>query len=182
MDDQELAAAVLRGGAENFKLIVDKYAPQALALASNVLGNREDAEDACQEAFVQVFRNLGRYDGRAGMQTWLLTIVYRRCLDVIRKRKRAYRLYDRARLERIREAEGPRHAAKPGGPLPENALQTLSPKERTVLTLWANEGYTAVDISRVINVSASTARVYLFNARKKIKAVLEKDHACLQNP
>ena len=182
MDDRDLAAAVLEGGADSFKLIVDKYAPPAMALALNVLGNREDAEDACQEAFIQVFRNLGRYDGRAGFQTWLLTILYRRCLDVIRKRKRAFRLYDRARVEHIRTAEGPSPAANPGKPLGEAVLRTLSPKERTALTLWANEGYSAVDISRVINVSAGTARVYLFNARKKIKAVLEKDHACLQNP
>jgi DNA-directed RNA polymerase specialized sigma24 family protein len=46
--------------------------------------------------------------------------------------------------------------------------------------LWANEGYTARDISQVLGCSASTARVTLFNARRKIKALLENDHGLLQ--
>jgi len=181
MNDLEMTASARENGADGFKLLVDRYAAPAMALAMNVLGNREDAEDACQEAFIQVFRNLDHYDGRAGFQTWLFTILYRRCLDVVRKRKRASRLYDKARTEQARAAEGSPRASDPGRPLAENMLQALNPKERTALSLWANEGFTAEEIARVIHVSASTARVYLFNARKKLKAILEKDHAALQH-
>lgn len=181
MNDLELAASALANGDDGFKLLTDKYAAPAMALAMNVLGNRQDAEDACQEAFIQVFRNLDRYDGRAGFQTWLFTILYRRCLDVVRKKKRSSRLYDKARTEHARAAEGSPRVSDPGRPLAESMLKALNPKERTALSLWANEGFTAEEIARVIHVSASTARVYLFNARKKLKAILEKDHAALQN-
>ena len=66
-------------------------------------------------------------------------------------------------------------------PCPPRSSRRLSPRERTALCLWANEGYTAKDISEVLACSASTARVYLFNARRKIKALLENDHGLLQN-
>jgi RNA polymerase sigma-70 factor (ECF subfamily) len=181
MNDLELTAAALEDGDVGFKRLADQYAAPAMALAMNVLGNRQDAEDACQEAFIQVFRHLDRYDGRAGFQTWLFTILYRRCLDVVRKRKRAFRLVDKARTEQVRAAEGPPRVPDQGRPLGEGILKALNAKERTALSLWANEGFTAEEIARVIHVSASTARVYLFNARKKLKSILEKDHAALQN-
>jgi DNA-directed RNA polymerase specialized sigma24 family protein len=61
--------------------------------------------------------------------------------------------------------------------LSEEMLGRLSPKERTALCLWANEGFTAAEIADVLGCSASTSRVTLFNARKKIKLLLEKSHA-----
>jgi len=49
----------------------------------------------------------------------------------------------------------------------------LNPKERISLVLWANDGYTSAEIAAVLDCSASTARVHLFKARKKIKTLLE---------
>lgn len=164
----------------DFPKIVEMFTAPSLALAVNVLGNRQDAEDACQEAFIQVFRNLDRFDSRAGFETWLFTILYRRCIDVIRKRKRASKLYQKAKVEHVLMTD-PRRGPEAGRPLDSALLNGLSPKERTALSLWANEGYSAEEISRVIQTSASTARVYLFNARKKLKASLERTHEALQN-
>ncbi len=60
-------------------------------------------------------------------------------------------------------------------------LDRLSPRERLAAALWANEGLTAAEIAGVLGCSASTARVYLFNARRKIKALLEESHEALGN-
>jgi len=152
-----------------------------MAVALNVVGNRQDAEDVCQETFIQVFRHLDRYDPMRNFRTWLLTIVYRRSIDMIKKKRRFSEFTARARFEpAVAERGGNPHFADPE-PLPSALLTKLSPRERTALCLWANEGYTARDISEVLECSASTARVYLFNARRKIKALLENDHGLLQN-
>lgn len=79
---EEASPGLPEGG---FDGIVDLYGGQSLAFAMNVLGNREDAEDVVQESFVQVFRNLGAYDPGRSFKTWLFTIVYRRCLDMMKK-------------------------------------------------------------------------------------------------
>ena len=171
----------LRGSLASQREMVDAYGTLVLSVALNVLANRQDAEDVCQETFLQVFRRLDRYDRERSFKTWLLTIAYRRSLDMLRKRRRFSEFSARARFEpAVAERGGDPRTADPA-PLPSKLLQTLSPRERTALCLWANEGYTAKDISEVLSCSASTARVYLFNARRKIKSLLENDHGLLQN-
>jgi RNA polymerase sigma-70 factor (ECF subfamily) len=62
MGEKDLITACLEDPKENFRKIVDVYKAQVMAAAMNILGNREDAEDASQETFIQVFRNLERFD------------------------------------------------------------------------------------------------------------------------
>jgi RNA polymerase sigma-70 factor (ECF subfamily) len=181
VDERETIEGCLRGETPSQKAMVEAYGTLVLSVALNVVGNRQDAEDICQETFLQVFRHLGRYDRARSFKTWLLTIAYRRSLDMLRKKKRFSEFSARARFEpAVAGRGGNPHPAGPE-PLPSKLLKRLSPRERTALCLWANEGCTAKDIAEVLACSASTARVYLFNARRKIKALLENDHGLLQN-
>lgn len=180
MDEAELVAECLAAGPDSCRRLVEAFGPLAKAVAINVLGNREDAEDVCQETFIQVFRHIDRYDRSRSFKTWLLTIVYRRSLDMIRKRRRFREFAARARFEPA--AAGTGRTPEPADPpsLPAKYLDVLSAKERTALCLWANEGYAAGSIAEVLGCSPSTARVVLFNARRKIKAILEKSHGLVQ--
>ena len=181
VEEKEIIEGCLRGSPVSSRAMVDAYGKLVMAVALNVVGNREDAEDVCQETFIQVFRHLDRYDPMRSFRTWLLTIVYRRSIDMIKKKRRFSEFSARARFDpALAERGGNPHPADPK-PLPSALLTKLSPRERTALCLWANEGYTARDISEVLECSASTARVYLFNARRKIKVLLENDHGLLQN-
>ena len=157
-----------------FDGFVDIYGGQALALAINVLGNRQDAEDAVQESFIQIYRNLGSYNAGRSFKTWLFTIVYRRCLDMLKKKKRFRAAFEKAAHE-IPLSSNPH----PLGAVPADVLKAISPRERTALSLWANEGYSAREIGGVLSCSENTARVTLFNARKKIRTLLENRHASL---
>ncbi len=180
MDEKDILSGCLEGGPESYRELFEAYGPLVTAVAINILGNREDAEDVCQETFLRVFRHLDRYDPGRSFKTWLLTIVYRRSLDMIRKKRRFMEFATRAKS--VTAASEAAYTKNPGPsvPLPSRYLAGLTPKERTALCLWANEGYTAADISSVLGCSASTARVTLFNARRKIKAILEKSHGVLQ--
>lgn len=100
---------------------------------------------------------------------------------MLRKKRRFSEFSARAKFEPTVMGRGGDPRPADPEPLPSALLKGLSPKERTALCLWANEGYTAGDIAGVLTCSASTARVYLFNARRKIKTLLEKDHGLLQN-
>ena len=181
MDERELIEGCLRGSLASQRAMVEAYGTLVLSVALNVLGNRQDAEDVCQETFLQTFRRLDRYDRERSFKTWLLTIAYRRSLDMLRKRRRFSEFSARARFDPDLPGRGGDPRTADPAPLPSKLLQSLSPRERTALCLWANEGYTAKDISEVLSCSASTARVYLFNARRKIKTLLENDHGLLQN-
>lgn len=181
MDERETIDGCLRGDPASSRAMVEAFGTLVLSVALNVIGNRQDAEDVCQETFIQVFRRLDRYDRTRSFKTWLLTIAYRRSLDMLRKKRRFSEFSARARFEPDLTGRGGDPGPAEPAPLPSKLLETLSPRERTALCLWANEGYTAGDIAEVMDCSASTARVYLFNARRKIKARLENDHGLLQN-
>lgn len=181
MDDNEIVTGCLRGKTEEFQKIVDRYSAPAMALAMNILGNRADAEDVCQETFIQIYRNLEKFDMKRSFKTWLYTILYRRALDLHKKRRRSIELLKKVGRESpellVSESPSPPREKE----LPSWLIEHLSPKERTAVCLWANDGYTAQEISEVLHCSSSTARVYLFHARKKIKAYLEQNHVSLQN-
>ncbi|UCC41890.1 MAG: sigma-70 family RNA polymerase sigma factor [Candidatus Aminicenantes bacterium] len=174
MTDSELVKACLQGEVDEYKKIMDRYRGKAMAFALNILGNREDAEDVCQESFIQVYRNLDRFDTQKSFSNWLFSILYNRCLDLLRKRRRFYNFFKRAKRDPSLLTLNRESNRSNIQPLAQNILRELSPKERTALFLWAEEGYTSKEIAGVLRCSSSTARVHLFKARKKIKDRLEK--------
>ena len=180
MQEKQLLESCLRGEKEEFKKIVDRYSAQAMAMALNILRNREDAEDACQEAFVQVYRNLQNFDFKKSFKNWFFTILYHRCLDQLKKKRSFTEFFKKTKNNSYESASNP-PSNQLEQTLSQNLLSYLSPKERTVLYLWANEGYTAEEIGEILGCASSTARVYLFHARRKIKALLEKKNVLLPN-
>ena len=177
--DQQLVRSCLQGEVKEYQKIVEKYRAKAMAIAMNILGNREDAEDASQETFIQVYQNLERYDFKLSFSNWLYSILYKRCLDRLRKRKRFYNFY-----QKLKKEPSQSFSIQPSNPsaftvIREKVLGHLNPKERITLFLWADEGYTSEEIASVLKCSPSTARVYLFMARKKIKALVEKENVSL---
>lgn len=180
MTDHQLLKSCLEGDTEKFRQIVEKYKGKATGLAINILGNREDAEDACQETFINVFQNLGKFDFERSFKDWLFTILYNRCIDRVRKRNRFYHFFNRKKVDYHDSLSSYRNMnPEIMSPLSDDLLQKLSHKERTALYLWAYEGYTSDELSGVLKCSSSTARVHIFKARKKIKKILENGHDIL---
>jgi RNA polymerase sigma-70 factor (ECF subfamily) len=176
MTDEQILRRCLSGDVEEYHEIVERYRSRALAIAMNILGNRQDAEDASQDAFIQVYKNLDKFDFQKSFPNWFYSILYKRCLDRLRKRKRFSSFFQRVQTEPSQSFRS--LPANPGYGLFEKQemLKSLNSKERLSLFLWANDGYTSEEIGEVLKCSASTARVFLFKARKKIKSFLEKEN------
>ena len=81
-----LAEQAQAGDAQAMRPLLEQIRPRALAIAMKVLRNRDDAEDAVQDAMLKVWRNLHRFEGRASFTTWIHRIVMNASLDVLRKR------------------------------------------------------------------------------------------------
>ena len=179
MTDKELLRNCLLGEVEEYHKIVERYRTKALAIAMNLLGNRQDAEDASQDAFIQVYKNLKKFDFQQSFPNWFYSILYKRCLDRLRKRKRFSQFFRKIKTEPSQSL-----STQPSNPtfslLEKHELMAmLNPKERISLFLWANDGYTSEEIGEVLKCTASTARVFLFKARKKIKTFLENENVPL---
>src|SRR6202011_1129958 len=91
MDATEAAAVLARarqGDSDAFRVLVERHSRSVFRLAFRMTGNEQDAEDLVQETFLRAYRQLGRFDGRAGFSTWLYRIAANCSLDLIRARKR----------------------------------------------------------------------------------------------
>lgn len=182
MDEKEAIARCLQGDPEAFQFIIDNYSQPMMVLALSLLRNRQDAEDVCQEAFLQAFCYLNRYDEKQSFRQWLLTILYRRIIDFKRKHSRWINFLKHFRENFLQTSSA---LAKKNEPQTNfeakektnhffSFLENLTPKERAVLTLWTAEGLTSQEIAKIIGCHPSTVRVYLYLSRKKVKAWLEE--------
>jgi len=174
MDERVVVKRCLEGDIACFRQIVLSHKAPLMAAALTILGNRQDAEDICQETFIQAYRHLSSFDSGRNLRAWLYTILYRRCLNVAKRKKRFAKV-----LDRLRSAPGawiPSPDSRPASlaALPSGFYEALSPRERTVLSLWVNEGYTAVEIAAILGCPPGTARYHLFIVRKKIRVMTEK--------
>jgi RNA polymerase sigma-70 factor (ECF subfamily) len=89
LSDEALIALLERGQEDALAELYDRYGQIAYSLAYRMLRNETLAEDAVQEAFLTVWRNAARFvPERAKASTWLLTIVHRRAVDLVRREER----------------------------------------------------------------------------------------------
>jgi RNA polymerase sigma-70 factor (ECF subfamily) len=93
MTDAMLVRRVLDGDPGAFTALVDRHAAACLRFATRMLGNREDAEDATQEALLRAYRSLGRYEERDVFRTWLFSILVNRCRTAAARRGRRERRF-----------------------------------------------------------------------------------------
>ena len=179
MDEHGIIKRCLEGDSACFQQIVTHHTAPLMAAAMTILGNRQDAEDICQETFIQAYRNLSSFDTAKSMRVWLYTILYRRCLNAVKRKKKLAGILNRLKVEPKSwvTAHNPDSEERAGPP--PGFYKILNPRERTILSLWINEGYTATEMATILKCSPGTARYYLFNVRKKIRAFLEKNHESL---
>src|ERR1700693_6482222 len=86
-DEPVLVAAAKSGDAAAFEELVNRYERKIFRLGMNITQNREDAEDVMQEAFLQSYKNLDRFQGDSRFYTWLVRIAVNEALMKLRKRR-----------------------------------------------------------------------------------------------
>jgi len=177
MSDNQLVRSCLQGDVDAYRKIIERYRGKAMAMAINISGNFQDAEDVCQEAFIRAYNNLNKFDHTKNFKDWFYTIVYNQSIDVLRKRRRLAKFFQMKKGDLLQSRRNNEPTPEEIRPLSEKLLKKLSPKERTTVFLWASESYSSEEIASVIKCSASTARVHLYKARKKIKRLIEEKNA-----
>jgi RNA polymerase sigma-70 factor (ECF subfamily) len=181
MDEQGIIKRCLEGDAGCFQQIVTNHTAPLMAAAMTILGNRQDAEDLCQETLIQAYHNLSSFNTGKSMRVWLYTVLYRRCLNAIKRKKRLAGILNRLKAEPESWILTHNSDSEEAGVLHPRIYKILNPRERTILSLWINEGYTAMEMSAILKCPPGTARYHLFNVRKKIRDFMEKNHENLSN-
>src|SRR5215510_13442077 len=87
LDDSAAIRRCRKGETEAFRYLVGLYQRQAIAHATGILGNREDAQDAVQEAFVDAFRSLNSFDDSRAFYPWFYVLLRNRCYKLAARRR-----------------------------------------------------------------------------------------------
>jgi RNA polymerase sigma-70 factor (ECF subfamily) len=144
------------------------------SVAMNLLGNRSDAEDAVQEAFLKLYRSLPSFKGESRLSTWLFRILVNTCRDIGRRRTRSPEVPVPA-LE-VDGAPLPEPSA-PGVDHPlrltlERLLDRLEPLPQAVFVLFEVEGFKHGEIAEILGIPEGTSRYALFAAKKGLRAMI----------
>jgi RNA polymerase sigma-70 factor, ECF subfamily len=173
MVSPELVEACRRGDPRAFEELVDATHRQAYTLALRLVGDRQEAEDVTQDAYLRVFRSVAGFRGDARFETWLYRIVTNAALDHLRRRGRFGDL--------AAEPEDVETAAATEGPAPEDlgdrdelerCLGALPEGMRTVVVLKDVYGLSCREIGEELGIAEGAVKVRLHRARRRLKELL----------
>lgn len=180
--EASLVRAVRDGDAAAFRTLFEAYRDVAFRVAWRMVSHRETALDAVQDGFVQAFRKLDSLEDGASFRAWLLRIVANRAVDLRRRRgvRKALTLHgsaedgdDAAVIEPA--VDQPPDAASERRELADAvraAMDQLPEDARMVLGMYASGNMTYQEIADALSIPVGTVMSRLYNARKRMKALL----------
>jgi RNA polymerase sigma-70 factor (ECF subfamily) len=171
------------GDAEAFRALVDLHRDRAVALALRIVGHREEAEEAAQDAFVRVWRALPEFRGESSFATWLHRIVVRLAIDrssALRSRSRRETTVDE--LPEVPAGMVADAGASAGGesdPLlgrqVERLLGRLSEVQRAAVVLYHLEDRPLLEVADVLGQPENTVKTHLARARAAMRVAWERE-------
>lgn len=174
--------AAMEGDQDAFAEIVYTFQDAVYNLCYRLLGERTEAEDAAQEAFLRAYSNMARYDHGRSFKTWILTIASNHCIDRLRKRRMQFLSID--------EPLPAGMALSSDEPQPEQAtvlherseriqalLDELTPDYRTAVVLRYWYDYSYAEIADMMETTESAIKSRLFRARKLLAEKIDDSQA-----
>jgi RNA polymerase sigma factor (sigma-70 family) len=169
---------VLEGKINAFSYLVDRHKDNAFNLAFRICGNREEAEEIAQDAFIKAYRSLKDFKMKSSFATWLYRIVYNTSISLVRSRKKGVLAIEEFPADAVdflsfnnNEDEA---ADDYRNSLVNFALQKIPEEERGLITLYYYNDLNMEEIAKITGVNKSNIKVKLFRARKKMIDIIGK--------
>ncbi len=172
--NNRIIAECLDGDIKAQFMLYKNYSSAMFNIAVRITGNKMDAEDVLQDSFVTVFDRLRELDNLSSFGSWLKRIVINNSISLIRKRKAVFEDID----ESLAAGEGLTAEVDENvdPAMVHNAIKELPDGSRTVLVLYALEGYRHREISEMLGISESTSKSQYRRAlcilNKKLKSMI----------
>ena len=181
-DEKTIVEKAKNGDERAFEALVTQYERLVYAVALKLLGNEHDAQDAAQETFIKLYRNLSSFRGESKFSVWLYRLANNVCIDMLRKKSvptvslsgdgddgGGLNIPDgRFSPENELEKKQLRQAV-------DRALTSLPEQYRQALVLREITGHSYEEIAQVLDIDLGTVKSRIFRARRRLCAILIED-------
>lgn len=174
MTERAIIHRVLAGDTEAFAILVDRYYDRCARLAYRILGNREDAEEAVQDAFLRAYRALGGYEDRERFVAWLTRILVNQCRTVRVRTERREAVFSEDVDPEFAARHSGLHAAADDWPDIDAALAKLPPEQREAVVLRYTDDLTYEEMARVTGAGESALKMRVQRAFVRLRALLQE--------
>jgi RNA polymerase sigma factor (sigma-70 family) len=158
------------GNKEAFTELIHRFKGNVYRHAYGMLGERTEAEDVVQEAFIKAYYSLSRLEADYAFATWIMRIVSNLCLDRLKKHTKSQTVSN----ERMAELATEHHENTHLRMTLEEAMQQLSPDHRQVILLHDVQGYRYEEMADLLAIPLGTIKSRLNAARLALRNELKK--------
>lgn len=151
------------------------YSRAMFNTAQRICGNREEAEDVLQEAFLSAFRNISSYREEATFGAWLKRIVVNKAITALKRNQKETIMIEEVHGEYIESGDSEFGEGVLSVEQIKEGINQLPNGFRSVLSLYLFEGYDHKEISEILGITESTSKSQYKRAKDKLKSILEKE-------
>jgi RNA polymerase sigma-70 factor (ECF subfamily) len=181
MTEEAILRGCLKNEATAQKELYNRYSPKMLAVCYRFAHNREDAEDMLQEGFIKVFSQIHTFRNQGAFEGWVRRIIVHTCINNLKKNKKFNESVDiiHATAMQVREESVPSIVQ---AKQVVECIRILPIGYRTVLNLYAIEGYSHREIGTMLDIEESTSRSQYTRAKQMLEDILIKKKILQEQP
>jgi RNA polymerase sigma-70 factor (ECF subfamily) len=180
MTEELMLTGCLQNNAASQEALYNRFSPRMLGVCYRFAKNREDAEDMLQEGFIKVFSQIHQYRNEGALEGWIRRIIVHTCINSLKKNKKfsdsvdiAYAINLSTRPESIPSIVQAKEIVE--------CIRTLPLGYRTVLNLYAIEGYSHKEISLLLDIEESTSRSQYTRAKAMLEDILVRKNMMVKS-
>ncbi len=159
--------------------LYQRFSPKMLSVCYRYAKSREDAEDMLQEGFIKVFTQINQFEQRGSLEGWILKTIVHTCINHLKKYKKFTEHVDLIHAEALMSNQ----EYLPGMLQAKQSIECIRQLPigyRTVLNLFALEGYSHREIGRLLDIEESTSRSQYTRAKTMLEDILVKKNIMQQ--
>ena len=170
--DVLLLCKIKDGDTAATRILVEQYVDRIINYSTRMLGDRSEAEDVAQEAFLRLWQNLDKWRAEAPVIHWLHRVTYNLCIDRLRKKKLV-------NIDDVAEPEDPfenparsLHQAQVST-MVNRAIQKLPERQRAAIVFTHQEGLSNIETAQIMEISVEAVESLLSRGRGGLRSLLE---------
>ncbi len=173
MTEQTILVGCLNNDPSAQRELYNRYSPKMLSVCYRFGNSREDAEDMLQEGFIKIFTQIHTFQNKGAFEGWIRRIIIHTCINFLKKNKKFSNSIDLDQADYLEVKEETMPSVMQARQIIE-CIRQLPLGYRTVLNLYAMEGYSHKEIADMLDIEESTSRSQYPRAKVMLEGILIK--------